>query len=115
MQINDNISFNKNMPLDKILLNSLLPQNHVKTSLNFSEAASAINMGNCILFVDTLNIAFNIDAKKFEKRNIQSPENETVIRGPHEAFIENIRTNTSLLRRIVNNENLIIESTTIGN
>lgn len=114
MQINNNVSFNKNMPLDKFLLNSLLPQNHVKTSSNFSEVASAINMGNCILFVDTLNLSFNIDAKKFEKRSIQAPENETVIRGPHEAFIENIRTNTSLLRRIVNNENLIIESTKIG-
>lgn len=114
MQINYNTSFNNNMPLDKYILNSLMPQNNVKTVSSFSEVASAINSGNCILFVDTLNIAFNIDVKKFEKRSIQTPENETVIRGPHEAFIENIRTNTSLIRRIVNNENLIIENTNIG-
>ena len=38
-----------------------------------------------------------------------------VIKGPHEAFVENIRTNTSLLRRIVNNENLIIENLEVGN
>lgn len=114
MQINYNTSFNKNMPLDRYILNSLMPQNNVKTVSSFSEVASAINSGNCILFVDTLNIAFNIDAKKFEKRSIQTPENETVIQGPHEAFIENIRTNTSLIRRIVNNENLIIENTNVG-
>lgn len=37
-----------------------------------------------------------------------------VIKGPHESFVENLRTNTSLIRRIVNNENLVIENTTIG-
>ncbi len=110
MQINYNTSFNKNMPLDKYIINNLMPQNNVKTVKSFSDVANSINSGNCVLFVDTLNIAFNIDLKKFEKRSIQTPENETVIRGPHEAFIENIRTNTSLLRRIINNENLIIEN-----
>lgn len=114
MQIEYKTSFNKNIPLDKHILNSLLPQNNVKTVLSFSEVANAINSGNCILFIDTLNLAFNIDSKKFEKRSVQPPENETVIRGPHEAFIENLRTNTSLLRRIVNNENLIIENTKVG-
>lgn len=115
MQIKYNTSFNKNIPLEKYILNNLVPQNNVKTVKSFSDVTFSINSGNCILFVDTLNVAFNIDAKNFEKRSIQSPENETVIRGPHEAFIENIRTNTSLLRRIVNNENLIIENTKVGN
>lgn len=114
MGVNNTTFFNKNMPLDKFILNNLMPQNNLKTVSSFSDVASAINSGNCILFVDTLNIAFNIDAKQFEQRSVQSSENEIVIRGPQEAFVENIRTNTSLLRRIVNNENLIIESTPIG-
>ena len=42
-------------------------------------------------------------------RGISPPNNETVIRGSQEAFVENIRTNTSMLRRIINNENLVIE------
>lgn len=37
-----------------------------------------------------------------------------VIRGAQVGFTENLRTNTSLLRRYVNNENLIIESVNIG-
>ena len=52
---------------------------------------------------------FLIDAKGFDKRSITPPENEIIIRGSQEGFIENIRTNTSLLRRLVNNENLVIE------
>ena len=71
-------------------------------------------LGNCGLFVDTLNIAFNIDVKGFKQRSVDKPDNEIIIKGPHEAFVENIRTNTSLLRRIINNESLIIENIEIG-
>ena len=68
-------------------------------------------LGNCVLFVETLDIAFDIDVKGFKQRSVDTPNNEIVIKGPHEAFVENLRTNTSLIRRIVNNENLIIEKT----
>ena len=70
--------------------------------------------GNCALFVDTLNIAFDIEIKGFKQRSVDSPKTEIVIHGPHEAFVENLRTNTSLIRRIVNNENLIIENVGVG-
>ena len=74
-----------------------------------------INAGNCALFVETLPIAFDIEVKGFKQRSVDTPNNEIVIKGPHEAFVENIRTNTSLIRRIVNNENLIIENLEVGN
>ncbi len=70
--------------------------------------------GNCALFVDTLNLAFDIEVKGFKQRSVNTPNNEVVVKGPHEAFVENIRTNTSLLRRIINNENLIIENLEVG-
>lgn len=74
----------------------------------------ASTLGNCALFVDTLNVAFDIDVKGFKQRSVEKPQNEIVIKGSHEAFVENIRTNTSLLRRIINNENLIIENIDVG-
>lgn len=95
--------------------NRLLPQNSVNKIKNFDEVCSGINMGNCVLFIDTLNMAFDIDVKSYNVRNVEKPENETIIKGPQESFVENIRTNTSLLRRIINNENLIIENIPIGN
>ncbi len=70
--------------------------------------------GNCVLFVDTLEVAFDIEVKGFKQRSVDKPSNEIVIKGPHEAFVENIRTNTSLIRRIINNENLIIENVEVG-
>jgi spore germination protein KA len=63
--------------------------------------------------VETLNIAFCIETKDIQGRAVSEPQNESVVRGPHAAFIENLRTNTSLIRKIINNENLVIENFTV--
>lgn len=104
----------KKFNLDEYIQNCLIPQNDIKKETSFKDIFYGVNSGNCALFVDTLPICFNIDIKGFKQRSISQPENEVVIKGPHEAFVENIRTNTSLLRRITNNENLIIENVKVG-
>ncbi len=114
--ITNNITVRKKKPFDltTYILNSLMPQNSVKKISSFSDIISDVNSGNCALFIDTLNIAFSIEVKGFKARSISTPNNETVVRGSQEAFVEVIRTNTSMLRRIINNENLIIENSTVG-
>lgn len=114
--ISNNITVRKVKKFDLVdyIYNSLVPQNSVKKQKSFSDILSDINMGNCLLFVDTIDTAFSIDAKGFKQRSIDSPKNETVIRGAQEAFTEAIRTNTSMIRRFVNNENLVIESLSVG-
>ncbi len=92
----------------------LMPQNSVKQQTSFDDIFSGVNSGNCALFVDTLSVCFDIDVKGFKQRSVSKPENEVVIKGSHEAFVENLRTNTSLIRRFTNNENLIIENTKVG-
>jgi spore germination protein KA len=104
----------KKFDLGAYLMNCLLPQNTVNQVSNFEEAFSGVNSGNCALFVDTLPIVFDIEVKGFKQRSVDRPSNEIVIKGPHEAFVESIRTNTSLIRRVINNENLIIENVEIG-
>ena len=109
-----NFKKSKEKNLVDFIYNSLIPQNSVDKVTDFSDVYSAINMGNCMLFVDSLDTAFNLDVKGFKQRNIDSPSNEVVVRGSQEAFVENIRTNTSMIRRLVNNENLVIETLTVG-
>ena len=104
----------KKFDLANYLINSLIPQNSVKQANTFSEVLDGINSGNCALFVDTIAVAFDIELKGFKQRSVDKPNNEIIIKGPHEAFVENIRTNTSLIRRIINNENLIIENISVG-
>ena len=109
-----NFKKSKEKNLVDFIYNSLIPQNSVDKVTDFSDIYSAINMGNCMLFVDSLDTAFNLDVKGFKQRNIDSPRNEVVVRGSQEAFVENIRTNTSMIRRLVNNENLVMETLTVG-
>ncbi len=104
----------KKIDLSNYIYNSLIPENNVSKQTEFSEILSSVNSGNCILFIDTVNVAFDIDVKGIKQRNVDKPEIENVIKGPQEAFVENIRINTALIRRIVNNENLIIENIEIG-
>ena len=40
--------------------------------------ANGINSGNCVLFVDTLNLAFDIEVKGFKQRSVDKPNNEIV-------------------------------------
>ena len=98
----------KKFNLKNYIYNHLIPQNSIKIVDKFEDAISSINIGDSILLVESLNVAFDIDAKGFKQRSISSPQNEIVVRGSQEAFVENIRTNTSMLRRIINNEDLII-------
>ena len=109
-----NYHITKTPNLEDLIYNSLLPQNTVKTDKKFSSTINKINNGFTCLLVDTIDTAFCIEAKGFQSRQISAPENEIVVRGSQEAFVENLRTNTSMVRRIINNENLIIEQLNIG-
>ena len=104
----------KKFNLSDYISERLVPQNEVSTESTFKNVFSKVNAGLSALFVDTINTVFLIDAKGFEKRSIAPPDNEMIIRGSQESFIESIRTNTSLLRRIINNEDLIIEDASVG-
>lgn len=104
----------KKFDIVEYISNCLLPQNTVEKVSKFDDIITGINSGNCALFIDTLDIAFNIEVKGFKQRSLESPSNEIVIRGAQVGFTENLRTNTSLIRRYINNENLVIESINVG-
>ncbi len=113
---NNNISVKKitKFNLEDYIYDSLIPQNNLTKKTELNKLIESVNSGNCALFIDTLEIAFDIDIKGFKQRSVDTPQNENIINGPQEAFVENIRVNTTLLRRILNNENLIIESIQVG-
>ena len=57
---------------------------------------------------------FLFDVKKYESRSIEEPPTSTVLKGPREGFVENIKTNMSLLRRRLKTKSLVYESLTVG-
>lgn len=104
----------KKFNLEDYIYDTLVPQNTMEKVNAFEDAFSSVNIGDCALFIDTLSIAFTIDVKGYDSRSVSEPKNEVVVRGSQEAFVEKLRTNTSMLRRLISNENLIIENTSAG-
>lgn len=81
---------------------------------NVDEILSDALAGQCVLLCEGCAQACVMDTRGFEKRSISRPEAEQVVLGPHESFTESIRTNITLLRRIVQREELITEFITAG-
>ena len=102
------------LDIENYLHSSLIPQNTVLKENDFSKIVKNINSGFCILFIDSVKNALCVETKGFKGRSIDKPVTESVVKGAHEGFVENIRTNTSMLRKIINNEKLIIEETEVG-
>ena len=100
--------------IGEFIYNRLLPFNQIKKTDNYKELISNINFGGCAVFIDGLNYAFAADVKSWEHRGVAPPRSETVIRGPQEAFNEQIRANTALVRKILKDKDLMVEGTTIG-
>lgn len=63
------------------------------------EAALNIGSGQALLFAAGLTQSFSLGLAKWEKRGIEEPSAENVVRGPREGFTETISVNRSMLRR----------------
>ncbi|MFP3126283.1 spore germination protein [Ectobacillus funiculus] len=70
--------------------------------------------GDTVLLADQVEQAIFISAKEWDKRAIEEPATEPVIRGPREGFTENLRTNTSLIRRRLKTPQLKMEAMKVG-
>ena len=90
---------------------SILP---MKMKRSIDDIVSDVLGGQCALLSEGCDSACVMDTRGFEKRTIGKPEVEHVVLGPHESFTESIRTNITLLRRIVQREELTTEFITAG-
>lgn len=81
---------------------------------DFEKAVSSILQGDCVLYIDGEPKAYLCDTKGFDKRGIGTPQVENSIVGAQEAFTENLRTNTTLLHRIIKSPGLTTEMVTVG-
>ena len=70
---------------------------------------SAVTEGRTAVLFDGAKDAILCDTRGFVSRPVGEPENEMTIMGPKEAFTENIRTNVTLLRRILKRPDFVCE------
>lgn len=83
-----------------------------KVLIKYNEIDFYLNSGFTILLIGKHYIA--LETKKDITRSITSPNTENVIRGPSDAFTENIEINIGLIKRRIKSNNLWIKNYNIG-
>ncbi len=75
-------------------------------------AMKLVNGFCVVLFPGSGAIAFEV--KTGEKRSLSAPEVENTVKGAKDAFVETVRSNTSLIRRHLRSPDLRLYETTVG-
>lgn len=110
--INDDTSSSDQVYND-IIKNHLNATQVIEIS-NYKQLYNDLLLGNAILLIDKLKIGVSIGSIGGEVREISDPTTEYTSKGPKESFVENIRTNSSLVRRRIRDVNLRFDSYKIG-
>ena len=85
----------------------------VKQAETLDDVAMLLVNGFCVvLFPGAGAVAYEV--KTPEKRSLSAPEVENTVKGPKDAFVETVRSNTSLIRRHLRSPELRLYETTVG-
>ncbi|MGI6112861.1 MAG: spore germination protein [Mahellales bacterium] len=93
---------------------NVLAADNTKIILRYKDAVDGVIKGETLLYIDKSNSLLAVNFKGYQKRAVDKPVTENVIRGSQEGFTEDIETNITLIRRIIKNKDLTTEMFTLG-
>ncbi len=91
-----------------------LPVSQISTEDNYGEFLIAVLGGDTGIFVEDNDQAILLGIRGPDTRSVSEPNTEITIRGPREGFIENLRTNTALVRRKIKSPRLKMKPLVLG-
>lgn len=95
-------------------LNGIVFYSEKIVPVNYNEAKSKVAQGDIALFIDGNEDAYLFSLRDFEKRSIAEPPTASVLKGPREGFIEEIKTNISMIRRRIKSPELVVKMMEVG-
>ena len=110
MGLSDTVSISKFILEPLLHLNTKLTAENTPHTLPLAELEkesdekkliSSLLKGKGILLIDGEKDAFILGVDKFKERAISEPPTSTVLKGPRAGFVENLKTNLSILRKIL--------------
>ena len=96
------------------LKNEVLAVGDAQVNEFFYLAVEDILNGKTAVLCEGSPFALGLETRGYEKRPVGKTINESVVLGPHEGFVENLRTNITLMRRIVRSPMLVSEMMKVG-
>ncbi len=96
------------------LIRQVIAIDDAKTVTGFQDVIQQVLMGKSVLMIDGCPEAVAMETRGYEKRSVDKTSSESVVYGPKEGFVESLRTNITLIRRIVQTEDLVSDIFTVG-
>ncbi|MDF2700940.1 MAG: spore gernimation protein [Haloplasmataceae bacterium] len=94
--------------------NQIVKLTEITIDNKFGQLFNALLSGDIILLMDQVDKFFIISSRNYKERAISTPTVDNDVKGPKDAFTENILTNLSLIRRRIKTPNFWIKRYVIG-
>ncbi|MBR3836371.1 MAG: spore germination protein [Clostridia bacterium] len=83
-------------------------------SADMNTIAKVVYSGAIFMIVDGFSTGFLIKTRNYPRRSVTEPDNDKVLRGAHDGFVEALLINTALIRRRIRDRDLIMEVHEVG-
>ncbi|MBX6395695.1 MAG: spore germination protein, partial [Alicyclobacillaceae bacterium] len=97
-----------------ILVRETIYHCETRTVGNLEKMVEGVLRGETAVVIEGLTTALLIDTQTVERRSVNQPETEQVIRGARDGFIESIHTNIALLRYRLPTPDFRVKMTELG-
>lgn len=104
----------KNCHTTRDFANNFIPYVETDVVSKVNELVTSVLSGAIAMLVEGFSEAIIIDARTYPTRSVDEPENDRVLRGPHDGFVETLVFNTALIRRRIRDTSLTMEIHSVG-
>ena len=98
----------------KMMMCGLTYSYTAKERTDMGDVESDLMNGFCAIIFDSVKKAVTFEVKSPDKRSIDAPKEEKVIKGSKDAFIEILKTNSTLVRRKLHDTHLKFKEVIVG-
>lgn len=95
------------------LYSTVIYSEDIKT-LPISNCAGTVAEGDIAFVIDGEENAYVFSLRKSDKRSVAEPPTSSVLKGPREGFIEEIKTNLSIMRRRLKTPDFVVKFFQVG-
>lgn len=86
----------------------------VELSTDIDQMVTSVLSGTIVMVIEGYDTALLVDARTYPTRGMEEPEDDRVLRGSRDGFVETLVFNTALIRRRIRDPRLRMEYTNVG-
>lgn len=96
------------------LVENVIYSTELTTEKSLDEAVLSLLRGSLLIFIDGEDTCVVAGAQKYPERSLDEPDTDVQERGAREGFVENIKTNITLVRRRLCTVSFKVETAEVG-